>query len=113
MLNGAELYCMIEPDYPLFNGSNTESGLVCFETFPQAVACALAGKIVSAKRKGVVRRELLRQSGIETAALTNIDTVAAALCAFTAHYFLAGSVKKYGDSAEGFIVVPAMKIQGI
>jgi predicted nuclease with RNAse H fold len=108
MLNGAELYRSIEPDYPLMKGSNTISGRGCFETFPQAVACALAGKIVSAKRKAVERRVLLRKAGIDISALTNIDTVDAALCALAAHYFLAGSVKAYGDAKDGFIVVPAL-----
>jgi len=36
-----------------------------------------------------------------------IRTVDAALCALTAHDFLAGRFKTYGDAAEGFIVVPA------
>lgn len=56
MLNGAELYSLMEQFYPQFDGSIMASGSVCFETFPQAVACALAGEIVSAKRKGTVRR---------------------------------------------------------
>ena len=108
MLNGAELYLAIEPDYPLFTGSTRLSGRTCFETFPQAVACTLAGKIVSAKGKTLERRELLFQAGIDISALTNIDTVDAALCALTAHFLLAGSVKLYGDPLDGFIVVPGL-----
>lgn len=107
MINGAELFRLLEVHYPLFDGNNAISGPVCFETFPQAVACALAGKVVSAKRKRVVRRELLRGAGIATAPLTNIDTVDAALCALVAHSLLAGSYKTYGDAAEGLIVAPA------
>ena len=107
MLNGAEMFRLIELNYPLFDGSTALSSSVCFETFPQAVACALAGEIVSAKRKSVVRRDLLHQVGIDTEALTNIDTIDAALCALTAHYFLLGNIKTYGDATEGFIVVPA------
>ncbi len=106
MLNGTELYRCIEQHYPLFDGSNAASGPMCFETFPQAVACALAGTIVSAKRKATVRRELLSKLGVDTVPLTNIDTVDAALCAFTAHRFLGGSFQCYGDPAEGFIIVP-------
>jgi predicted nuclease with RNAse H fold len=106
MLNAAELLHLIERHYVLFDGSHMVTGPMCFETFPQAVACALAGEIVSAKRKGIVRRELLRKRGINTAVLTNIDTVDAALCALTAHYFLAGNVKTYGDATDGYIVVP-------
>ncbi len=84
------------------------SGPLCFETFPQAVTCALAGEIVPARKKSVKRRELLRNAGIDTSDLTNIDSVNAALCALTARYFLSGNVKTYGDDAEGFIVVPAI-----
>ena len=107
MINGAELFRLLEAHYPLFDGDNATSGSVCFETFPQAVACALAGKVVSAKRKSAVRLELLREAGIDTAPLTNIDTVDAALCALAAHSLLAGSYKIYGDATEGLIVVPA------
>jgi predicted nuclease with RNAse H fold len=107
MLNGAELYRILEPHYPLFDGGNITSGQNCFETFPQAVACALAGEIVSARRKGIVRRDLLKRAGMDISMLTNIDTVDAALCALTAHYLLNGHVKMYGDSREGLIVVPA------
>jgi len=104
MVNGAALYRLIERHYPLFDGRNADRA--CFETFPQAVACALAGKLVSARQKRVVRRELLREAGIDTAAFTNIDTIDAALCAIAANCFLAGRIKTYGDAAEGFIVVP-------
>lgn len=110
MINGAELFRLLEAHYPLFDGGNATSGPVCFETFPQAVACALAGKVVSAKRKSAVRRELLREAGIDTAPLTTVDTVDtvdAALCALAAHSLLAGSYKTYGDATEGLIVVPA------
>jgi predicted nuclease with RNAse H fold len=106
MLNGAALYRLLERHYRLFDGSNTASGPVCFETFPHAVACALAGKIVSARSKRVIRRQLLREAGIDTTALTNIDTVDAALCALTAQNLLAGNIKIYGEATEGFIVVP-------
>jgi len=106
MLNGFELYRAIEQDYPLFNANSIISDPLCFETFPQAVACSLAGKIVSAREKRTIRRKLLRNAGIDTSDLTNIDIVDAALCALTAHYFLNGNVKTYGDDVEGFIVVP-------
>jgi len=47
-----------------------------------------------------------RPSAIDTEPLTNIDSVDAALCALTAHHFLAGSFKTYGDPETGLIVVP-------
>jgi len=90
MHNGAALYDVIEPHYPLFDGGHAVSGPVCCETFPQAVACALAGKVVSARRKTTVRRELLREAGLATKPLSNIDLVDAALCALAAQALLAG-----------------------
>ena len=63
MRNGAELYSHIERRYQLFDGSNAASGQVCFETFPHAVACAIAGKIVAAKQKRIVRPELCEMRG--------------------------------------------------
>lgn len=107
MHNGAALYEVIEPHFPLFDGGNAASSPICCETFPQAVACALAGKVVSARHKTTVRRELLREAGIATQPLSNIDAVDAALCALAARALLAGRFQTYGDAREGFIVVPA------
>ena len=106
MLNGAELFRLLAPNYQLFDGQYSESSPVCFETFPQAVACALAGTIVTAKHKSRDRRRLLREAGLSIDFLTNIDMVDAALCALTAHHLLNVTFKTYGDAAEGFIVVP-------
>jgi predicted nuclease with RNAse H fold len=106
MLNGAELFRLITPYYRLFDGQHLPSRPMCFETFPQAVACALSGTIVSAKHKRSVRRRLLREAGLSIGILTNIDMVDAALCALTAQHLLNGTVKTYGEAAEGFIVVP-------
>jgi predicted nuclease with RNAse H fold len=107
MLNGAKLYGALEASYKLFIGEPVADGeLICFETFPQAVACALAGELVSAKKKGVVRRERLKKEGISLTEMTNIDTVDAALCALTARYLLAGQYRGYGEVRTGFILVP-------
>ena len=106
MLNGAELFRLLAPYYRLFDGQHSPSSPVCFETFPQAVACALAGTIISAKHKCSDRRRLLREAGLSIDSLINIDTVDAALCALTAHHLLNGTFKTYGDAVEGFIVVP-------
>ncbi|MEK6671067.1 MAG: DUF429 domain-containing protein [Nitrospirota bacterium] len=106
MRNGAELFCLITPHYRLFDGQHSASIPVCFETFPYAVACALAGTILSAKHKRSDRRRLLREAGLSIDSLSNIDMVDAALCAHTAHHLLAGTFKTYGDAQEGFIVVP-------
>lgn len=107
MILGAELFDFLSAKYRLFDDQKRLNELVCFETFPHAVTCAMQGKKTSAKRKRVERRELLRLAGVDTAELTNIDLVDAALCALTAHALLADNYKTYGDVTEGFIVVPA------
>lgn len=106
MLNGTELFRLLAPNYRLFDGQYSEPSPMCFETFPQAVACALAGRIVSAKHKCSDRRRLLREAGLSIDSLTNIDMVDAALCALTAQHLLNGTFNTYGEAAEGFIVVP-------
>jgi predicted nuclease with RNAse H fold len=110
MLNGAELFCLLEEYYPLFEGTVVPIGnRVCFETFPQAIACALAGTLVSAKQKATIRRKLLVKAGVDMQPLTNIDSVDAALCAVTAHHLLTGTIKTYGDAETGLIVVPQLR----
>ncbi len=106
MVKGADLYCCLAPDYPLFDGQLSATDRICFETFPHAVACALARKPLSAKRKRADRSRVLREAGVSTEALTNIDWIDAALCALAAHHLVTGRSKHYGDTAEGFIVVP-------
>lgn len=108
MVNGAELFRHLTPYYHLFNGRPSVSLPVCFETFPQAVACTLAGRILSARHKRTNRRRLLRQAGVSLGSLTTIDQVDAALCALTAHHLLRGAFRTYGDATEGFIIVPVV-----
>ncbi|WP_455378430.1 DUF429 domain-containing protein [Petrachloros mirabilis] len=107
MCNGAEFYRLLAPHYRLFDGKPPTIFPVCFETFPQAVACALAGRILPAKNKRADRPRLLRKTRLALDSFTNIDLIDAALCALTARYLLAGSITMYGDAEEGFIVVPA------
>ena len=106
MVNGAELFRLLAPHYRLYDGRAPLLEPLSFETFPQAIACGLAGKMLSAKNKGVERRRLLDQAGLTTDALTSIDEIDAALCALAAQYALAGSFKVFGDAAEGLILVP-------
>jgi hypothetical protein len=106
MLNGARLFNELSSGFPLFSGAAGPRHPICFETFPHAIACSLAGKIVRAKHKRDIRRALLEQNGIDTKQLTNIDWIDAALCALTAHGLLTGAVNTYGDVREGFIIVP-------
>lgn len=107
MLNGAELFQHLESTHPLLTpGSGPVSPPVCFETFPQAIACALSGEIVSARQKRAVRRSLLTRAGVDISQLTNIDLVDAALCALTAHHVAIGMFKTFGEQSSGLIVVP-------
>jgi predicted nuclease with RNAse H fold len=105
MLAGQELYAALAPRYPLYTDRCVRTH-VAIETFPQAVACALAGTIVSAKIKFRVRGDLLRRYGIDAGALKSIDEIDAALCAVAASAFVSGKFRSYGDSVGGFIVVP-------
>lgn len=105
MLNGERLFQALASSYPL--ASSPKVAFPCsIETFPQAVACALAGSVVSAKRKGAVRRDLLRKQGLDLSLLTNIDFVDAALCAVAARYVLLGDARAYGELQTGQIWVP-------
>jgi predicted nuclease with RNAse H fold len=105
MLNGERLFQALAPSFPLtFAAAVSEPGSI--ETFPQAVACALAGQRVSAKQKGTVRRDLLRRQGLDLSLLTNIDFVDAALCAVAASYVLRGNARSYGEPQTGLIWVP-------
>jgi len=106
MVQGADLYRYLAPDYPLFEGKLSASDQVCFETFPHAVACALARKTLSAGQKRADRSRLLCEAGVSTETLTNIDWIDAALCALAAHHLVMGTFKTYGDVTEGFIVMP-------
>ena len=104
--NGMELYDCLAPHFARYDGTS-RAGRVVFETFPQAVACALSGRVVSARTKRATRRGLLQGLGFDQARLKNIDEVDAALCALTALRFVEGRTMQFGNAAEGFIVVPA------
>ncbi|MEO7701902.1 MAG: DUF429 domain-containing protein [Opitutus sp.] len=107
MLAGQALYQALAKHYTIYTGDDRRSSVVV-ETFPQAVACALAGQHVPAKEKFRRRRELLTVAGIDVGSLNGIDEVDAALCALTAQSFVAGRFKAYGDAVDGFIVVPSV-----
>ena len=107
MVNGTGLYACLLSHYRLYDGRRSTGAPLCFETFPQAIACALAGKRLLAKNKRVDRRRLLEQAGIATESLTGIDQVDdAALCAVAAQHVLAGSFNAWGEAGEGFILMP-------
>ena len=105
VFNGERLYNQLFKHYALFNGAR-RAGPACFETFPHAVVCALAGRVVAARLKRETRRNALRQRGYDVSSLSNVDLVDAALCAITADAFVRGRVQLFGNKVEGFIVVP-------
>ena len=105
VFNGARLYRQLVKHYVLFDGSR-RAGQACFETFPHAVVCALAGRVVAARPKRETRRAALRKLGYDVSSLTNVDFVDAGLCAITADAFVRGRVQLFGNKVEGFIVVP-------
>jgi predicted nuclease with RNAse H fold len=108
MLNGAELYTALSKNsFNRFDGINERQRPICFETFPHAVCCALAARVVPARKKRTVRRALLVEAGVSCDQLTNIDLIDAALCALTADHFSRRRFSMHGDAKEGFIVVPS------
>lgn len=107
MLNGEKLYeCLESHQYPRFDGERTD-GLMCIETFPHAIVCAMAGQVVSAKPKSKVRRKALQNRGYDVSNLSNIDFVDASLCAVAADEFRKDNYQSFGNREEGFIIVPA------
>ena len=65
----------------------------------------------SRKHKGIQRRAVLEQAGINLARLTNIDLVDAALCALTAHHAATGGeCVSFGKPDTGLIIVPQRRI---
>jgi len=111
MLQGEALYQALEngaPEvsYPLVR-SLPHGGPGCFETFPHAITWHLRGGQAQAAHKRSQRRELLQQAGIDLSAITSIDLIDAALCAFTAHHAATGGeCVPYGEPQTGLIVVP-------
>ena len=91
VFNGERLYRQLAKHYVLFDGSR-RAGPACFETFPHAVVCALAGRVVAARPKRETRRSALRQCGYDVSILTNVDFADAGLCAITADAFVRGRV---------------------
>lgn len=106
VFNGERLYQSLADHYCVYDGERIEMP-ICIETFPHAIVCALAGKVVAAKPKVKIRREALHDLGYHGFSLPNIDFVDAALCAVTADRFSQDSFELYGNPEEGFIVVPS------
>jgi predicted nuclease with RNAse H fold len=110
MRNGMMLYDRLTSVYPLFDGTEPMTAKVCFETFPQAIACALAGRKLAAKNKRSDRLRLLEEMGIATSALNSIDFIDAALCAIAAYRFMLRRYESIGNAQDGFIIVPVTNL---
>jgi len=110
MLPGMALFDELAADFPLFlNALPADTGARMIETFPHAVACALAGEVVSAKPKSkkAIRREILSRAGLDPESFSSIDEIDAALCAIAADHFVLGKFRSYGQADQGgCIVVP-------
>ncbi|MCX6140161.1 MAG: DUF429 domain-containing protein [Candidatus Kapabacteria bacterium] len=107
--NGENLYlALLRHGYQLYSGEEDAcSKKVMFETFPNAVVCALEGRVIPARQKSATRRTLLSRLGIDHRALATIDHVDAALCAVAARSFFFDDFQAFGDETEGFIVIPS------
>lgn len=110
VFNGEKLYAQLRRNYQLFDGRGRKDS-VCFETFPHAIVCALARRVVPAKPKVKVRREALQNEGYNISTLSNIDFVDAALCAVAADAFRKDNYRCFGNPEEGFIIVPACRAE--
>jgi predicted nuclease with RNAse H fold len=111
MLQGEALYRELEASHPLLSDPPapgvSASGPACFETFPHAIIWHLRGGNAAARQKRPQRRALLEQAGIDTAALTSIDLIDAALCALAVHRVARGAAcHAYGEPDTGLLVVP-------
>ena len=111
VFNGEKLYQRLTDHFRLFDGDRRD-GSICFETFPHAVICALAGSVVATTPKVSTRRAALRDLGYDDRVLANIDFVDAGLCAVAADKFGQGCTRLFGERADGFIVVPELEISG-
>jgi hypothetical protein len=94
MLRGMELFDALRSTHPVRDPRAPGRTRYCFETFPHAITWHLLGGVASAKRKRTERRALLERLGIDLAALTNIDNVDAALCAYVAHLASGGCTRR-------------------
>ncbi|WKZ65803.1 MAG: DUF429 domain-containing protein [Flavobacteriales bacterium] len=109
MLKGMALYDALAPTHPVRDPRSPGRTHYCIETFPHAITHQFLGVNATARKKREQRRALLDRLGIDRTALTNIDKVDAALCAYVAHRAATrAALQAYGEEATGLIVVPQM-----
>jgi predicted nuclease with RNAse H fold len=108
MFNGEAVFRELEKTHTLCTSIPKAGQKCCFETYPHAITWYLRGGNADARQKRQQRRQLLKQNGIDTDQLTNIDWVDAALCALTAHMATSGRrMTSFGEAITGLIIVPA------
>lgn len=82
--------------------------LAPLETYPHGIATLLLGSNPSGT-KIEQRQQALHHAHISTASLTSPDLLDAALCALTAHASLSSETQSFGNSEEGYLVLPTKK----
>ncbi len=106
MTVGFATFRAIEERFPRYRGGAVRG--TALEVFPHASAVVLAGCLPPRDRsRHEWRRGVLRDKGVEAAALRSADQVDAALAALTGLYALERRFSAPGDPKEGLIVVPA------
>jgi predicted nuclease with RNAse H fold len=107
VFNGERLYQAL--GLPLFNGLNSDQPCV-IETFPHGIATAYQQSLGEPKAMGNKSAQRLNAlshiAAYDTQQLNNIDFIDAALCAVAADYCVANRISFYGDSEDGYIVIP-------
>lgn len=107
MIMGWRLFACLEEKAILYPGRRQHhQGPVVFETFPSAAARRLAVGHSFTGNKLRDRRALLQALGVETASLTNLDWLDAALCSVTALRVSQGNYEAFGNRDSGFILLP-------
>ena len=105
MFNGEAAFGVATRELPLFVGGSSVAGHT-FEVFPNATAHRLRGPQPKSVSKVAWRRALLRDAGVDEAALGNLDLVDAAICALTGLLALEGDFETFGQVGEGFLIAP-------
>jgi predicted nuclease with RNAse H fold len=85
-----------------------QAQLTPIETYPHGIATLLLGSNPGGT-KIEQRQQALHHAHIPTASLTSPDLLDAALCTLTAHASLAHETHSFGNSKEGYLVLPTEK----
>lgn len=106
MLAGERLYLALAATHPLLGPRSRSGTSACFETYPHAAACRLAGHPLDVRRKRADRLEVLAAAGIDGKGLRSQDAIDAAICALVARAVSSGQAEALGDAGDGLIHLP-------